>query len=461
MASALLLVLSLTAAVARQAGVPPLPRLSLDAYPSAAREAISRAYLEASARPADAQAAGALGKVLQAWEQWDAAAAAYARAEALAPAAAEWPYLHALVLQRTARPAEAAVELRASLAAAPNYLPARLKLAEALLDAGGLDESARLFAALTDPACAPAVELGLGRIAAARGRHEDAIRHFERAIALYPEFGAAYYATALSYRALGRREDAKTALDRHAQYGARWPAIPDPIADTVAALRADPAALLKRGVARADASDLDAAITAHEAALAIDPSFAQAHANLISLYGRAGRFDKAQAHYNAVVELGENVADAHYDYGVLLGMQERFDEAEQAYRKALALNPLHARARNNLGQILERKRRFEDAAAEYRRAVENEPTLRVARFNLGRMLIALDRNADAIAELEKLTEPRDAEAPRYLFALATAHLRAGHRDEAVKWATEAKALAERFGDAALAAAIERDLARIR
>jgi tetratricopeptide (TPR) repeat protein len=455
-----LLVLTLTAAWG-QSGVPPLPHLSVDAYPSAAREAIARAYRDASSRTADAQAAGALGKVLQAWEQWDAAAAAYARAEALAPSAAEWPYLHALVLQRMARPADAARELKASLAASPNYLQARLKLAEALLDAGDLDESARLFAALTDPLCAPAVELGLGRIAAARGRHEDAIRHFERAIALFPEFGAAYYGAALSDRALGRVDQAKTALDRRAQYGARWPAFADPIAESVDALRGDPAALVKRGVARAETGDLDAAIAAHEAALAIDPSFAQAHANLISLHGRVGNFEKAEAHYNAVVRLGENVADAHYDYGVLLGIEERFDAAEQAYRKALALNPLHARAHNNLGQILERRRQFDDAASEYRRAVESEPTLRIARFNLGRMLIALGRNGDAIDQLEKLTEPRDAEAARYLFALATAHLRAGHRDEAIKWATGAKALADRFGDTALAAAIERDLARIR
>ncbi len=64
-------------------------------------------------------------------------------------------------------------------------------------------------------------------------------------------------------------------------------------------------------------------------------------------------------------------------------------------------------------------------------------------------------------ELEKLTEPRDADAPRYLFALATAHVRAGHNDEGIKWATEAKQLAAEHGQEELAAAIERDLARLR
>jgi tetratricopeptide (TPR) repeat protein len=457
----LLVTLLGTAPAAAQRSSPPLPALALDAYPPAARTAIARAYRDASAKPSDAAAAGTLGRTLHAWEQWDSAAVAYARAEALAPRAFEWPYLHALVLQRLARPADAAAQLRAALAVSPDYLPARLKLAEALLDAGDLDESARLFGALTDPVCEPAVQFGLGRIAAARGQHEDALRRFTRAIALFPEFGAAYYAAARSYRALGRLDEAKAALEKHAAYGARWPGLDDPAADTVTALRDDPAALVKRGLAKADRGDLAGAIAAQEAALAIDPAFAQAHANLISLYGRAGDPVKAEAHYKAVVALGENMVDAHYDYGVLLGMQERWTEAEEAYRRALALNPAHAQAHNNLGQILERRGRVEEAAAEYRRAVESQPSMRVARFNLGRMLIGLGRNGEAIQELQLLTEPRDAEAPRYLFALSTAYVRMGKKDEGVKWAIEARDLARKFGDNALAAAIERDLASIR
>ena len=101
------------------------------------------------------------------------------------------------------------------------------------------------------------------------------------------------------------------------------------------------------------------------------------------------------------------------------------------------------------------------AAAAYRQAVDAQPTFRLARFNLGRMLIALSRPGDAIVELEKLTEPRDADAPRYLFALATAHVRAGHREEGIKWATDAKQLAATHGQAELAAAIDRELARLR
>jgi tetratricopeptide (TPR) repeat protein len=462
MLSALFLAALLDASVAStQSAPPPLPTISLDSYPQAAQDAIARAHHEATTHATDALRAGTLGRVLQAWEQWDAAHQSYTRAQALAPGAFEWHYLDAVVLQRLARPKDAAAQLQAALAITPGYLPARVKLAESLLDAGDLEGSQRLYSALTDPDCAPAVAFGLGRIAAAQGRHAAAVEHLQRAVSLYPEFGAAHYALALSFRALGRLDEARAALERHAQFGARWPAVPDPVLGAVNTLRDDPGALLQRAVKLADAGDLDGAIAAHEAALAIDPSHAQAHANLIALYGRQRNFAKADEHYRAVVALGVNVADAHYDYGVLLGLQERWDDAAEAYRRALALNPLHAEAHNNLGQILERTRQFDAAVVEYRQALEGQPTLRVARFNLGRMLIALGRADDAVIELQKLTEPRDAEAPRYLFALSAAYIRSGRKSEGLKWGTEARDLALRFGDSALAAAIERDMALIK
>jgi tetratricopeptide (TPR) repeat protein len=457
------LALALTAIPASaQTTLPPLPHLALESFPPSAREALSRVHRAAIDRADRAETVGSLAKMLHAWELWDAAHQTYARVQQLDPRAFEWHYLDAIVLQRLARHAEAAERLARALAVSPGYLPARVKLAEALLDAGTLDESKRLFVALArDPAAEPGAEVGLGRIAAAEGRHEAAVTHFERAVALFPELGAAHYALALSYRALGRRDDARRALARHEQYGPRWPAVDDPVLASVTALKDDPRALVQRGVKLADADDLAGAIAAHEAALARDPSLADAHANLISLHGRARNWAKAEEHYRAVVALGVNLGDAHYDYGVLLGLQEKWDLADEAYRRALAVNPEHAQARNNLGQVLERQRKFEEAAAAYRQAITSQPGFRLARFNLGRMLVALGRTQEAIVELQKLAEPRDAEAPRYLFALAAAHVRAGNKDEGIKWATEARRLALEFGQHELAAAIERDLALLK
>jgi tetratricopeptide (TPR) repeat protein len=462
LAAALLTATSAIAQPGIEPKLPALPVIALETFPPEARTALEAALAEARRSPPEAAAAGGLGITLQAWEQWEAAHLAYQRAQVLAPTGADWWYLDGMVLQRLARPGEAALAFQQALRLTPTLLPARAREAEALFDAGDLDASARAYEALaTQPAAAPVGELGLGRVAARQGRHADAVTHFQRAIALFPEFGEAYYGLAQSLRALERRDEARAALEQHRVYGTRWPAIDDPLSARVASVRDDPRAHLLRGLRLADAGNLAGAIEAHEAALARNPSLAQAHANLISLYGRAGQWAKAEQHYKAVLALGYNVDEAHYNYGVLLGAQQRWSEAAAAYRLAVAANPLHAQARNNLGQLLERDGKLDEAVEQYRQAVAANPQFRLARYNLGRMLLAARRYDDAIAEFEQLREPQDAEAPRYWFALAVAHVQAGRRDEGLALAREARRLAESFGQHELTAAIDRDMASVK
>jgi len=375
---------------------------------------------------------GALARTLHAWEQWDAAHDVYLRAQALAPRASEWFFLDGVALQRLARPRKPPRVSTKRCAALQTIWPARAKLAEALLDSGDLDRAEQLYDALRrEPRAEPVAEWGLGRIAR-RARETRPCRHASgardravsrirrralRARALVPSAGAP------------RRGRARARATRSLRPA--WPAIDDPALAAVIALRTDPETTFQARPQAAETGRPGGAVDAHEAALARDPSNAQAHDNL-SLYGRLRNWAKAEEHYRAVVALGFNLGDAHYDYGVLLGLQEKWDLASEAYRQAIAVNPRHAQAHNNLGQILERQRALEAAAAEYRQAADSQPAFRIARFNLGRMLIALGRMDEAIDELGQLKEPRDVEAPRYLFALATAHVRAGRRDEGIQ-----------------------------
>ena len=450
------------ALVASAQAPPALPKIALDTLPTAARASISEAERRASARANDPEAVGALGRMLQAWEQFEGAHAAYARAQALAPRAFEWHYLDALVLERIARRPEAVARFKDAVSASPDYKPARVKLADALFDSGQIAESRPLYEELAgDPATAPMGDFGLGRIAALEKRHEAAIELLERALSRFPQWGTAHYTLALSYRALGRPEDARRALERHAQYGPQWPTLEDPVAATVTDLREDARAVLQRGVRLAERGDVAGAITAHEAALAKDPSIARAHANLISLYGRQGNWAKAEEHYREAVRLGGDIGDAHYDFGVLMAMQQKWDQAAEAYKKAIAANPLHTTALNNLGETQERQGKVQEALDSYRRASDAQPLFRLARFNVGRMLIALGRTDEAVAQFEKLVEPRDAAAPRYLFGLAVGYARLGKKDEALKWATDAQQLAQQHGQKELAAAIQKELEKLK
>ena len=343
----------------------------------------------------------------------------------------------------------------------PANLPARMKLAEAMLNAGAVTRSTEVYQALArEPAAQPEAEYGLGRIAAMQGRWADAIAHQRRACELFPEFGAAHYALALAYRNAGRMDDAQRELELHRRYGPRWPKIDDPLLARVYALKDDARAELERGIRFGNEGRLEDAIAAHVAALAKSPDNAQAHANLISLNGRLGRWADAEKHFKAVVALKSNLDEAYYNYGVVLSLQKRESEAADAFRQAIAVNPLHAQAHNNLGVLFERERRWEDAAGAYRRALEGQPAFRLGRFNLGRMLIALGRNDEAVTELEKLLTPEDQESPRYVYALATAHLRAGRVERGLDYANQARRLALAHDQSALAAAIDKELAAL-
>src|SRR5690348_11739457 len=125
--------LLLTAGISAAQSSAPALTLPLDSYPAKIRNDLARPYEAARAHPSDANALGALGRILQAWEQWESAHDAYSRAIALAPNSLEWRYLDACVLDRLARPEDAATQLREVLKIQPSYLPARARLADALL----------------------------------------------------------------------------------------------------------------------------------------------------------------------------------------------------------------------------------------------------------------------------------------------------------------------------------------
>jgi tetratricopeptide (TPR) repeat protein len=451
-----------SSAFAAQAQAPPLPRLPLDAYADQTREAVAPVYKNAVDRPADAQAAGALGRALQAWDQFEDAHQTYLRAQALAPTAFEWLYLDAVVLYRLARYEEATGQFRRALALSPDYLPARIKLADATIRAGRLDEAREMFEALrSGPLTQPFAEYGLGLIAAGEGRHEAAINHLQRAIELFPEWGEAHYALALSYNRLGRREDAERAMAARLQHGASGPGLEDPVLATTSTVRDDAIAALQRGIKLDQDGDRAGAIAAHEEAVTGDPSFAQAHLNLILLYGRAANWAKVEEHYRKAVALGYSLADVHYNYGYAQQLQGHWDQAEAAYRRALGSNPHHFRAHLNLAATLERRKDLEGAAAEFRLAADAEPTSRSARFYLGRVLLELQRSQEAITELEKILEPRDVEAATYLHALAIAYAEAGNAKTAIARAMEARELALSHRQMELVAAIDQTLAYLK
>jgi tetratricopeptide (TPR) repeat protein len=426
--------------------------------PEGVRHAFERAYQHARAHPTDAAAVGHLGMLLHAHDQYGPAEASYRTARALAPESLSWAYFLGVVQGELGDHPGAVRSFRAALAIDQAYLQARLRLADVLIAAGELGASRDEYQALVRdfPELAMA-HYGLGRLSAVTGDATTAAAHYQRAIAIAPQFGAAHYGLGLAYRDIGRDDRTESHLQAFRRWGSRRPLPPDPLMVKVQSLKATGRHLLEDAARLGSTGRIEESISLHLKAIEADPTAAQAHVNLISLYGRLERLEQAEQHYRAALTLNSSLADAHYNYGVLLASSRRRREAADAFRLALAVNPFHAQAHHNLATLLAAQGNLDDAASHYRQAVANDPGHRAARFNLGRTLVALGRPRDATEHFERLLEPQNPDATRYTHALAKAWLAAGDVAKAREYATRAFRDARALGQTKLAAAIEREL----
>jgi Tfp pilus assembly protein PilF len=424
---------------------PPLPEISTSTFLPVIRQAIDSALNDARARPNDAAAVGRLGMTLHAHRQLSAARVCYQRASLLEPRNFDWAYLLAVVSD-----AQPSIDALRNALRLRDYLPAKLRLGEALLAAG-------------DSAGASAVYRGLDHPAAlfGYGRATNDPAYYEKALAEFPAYGAAMFALAQHYQRSGRTADAQRLMAAYPKFKTSAPHIDDPILDAVMALDRGPDRLLSQASNLEAEGQLAAAADLQVKALELDPSLTQAHINLISLYGRLGDPVRAAEHYRQAVALNANAAEAHYNFGVLCYQSNRRAEARAAFEKALAINLGYADAHNNLGVLLEEEGRLDLASKHFERAIELQPGLRLARFHLGRIWANQRRFPQAIEQFRQAVDVDDEATPTYLYALGATQARAGDPTGAMSTLATARQKALGRGQSALAESIERDLARLK
>lgn len=105
--------------------------------------------------------------------------------------------------------------------------------------------------------------------------------------------------------------------------------------------------------------DKDAAIEQYQAAVNVNPRYAEARNNLAALLVEKGEFEEAIAQYEEALRvqphrarIRRNLAQAHCNYGFELAQQHRLDESLRHFRETLRLDPTYAEAYNNLAATL-------------------------------------------------------------------------------------------------------------
>ncbi|MBO0797774.1 MAG: tetratricopeptide repeat protein, partial [Blastocatellia bacterium] len=153
------------------------------------------------------------------------------------------------------------------------------------------------------------------------GRNEEAVRAFQRAIELDPNFAPTYAYLGITRVLVGQSEEGARCFEQALQ---RSPGVA-----VVHYLLAD--ALLKQP---------DASVTRIEKslkrAIELDADYAPPRLALGKLYVREGRLPEAVAGFEEVIKIAPNLAEAYYQLGRALNRLERTAEANtalNAYRR--------------------------------------------------------------------------------------------------------------------------------
>jgi len=254
----------------------------------------------------------------------------------------------------------------------------------------------------------------LGKLDQQEDRFDDAIRHFEIARSLSPEYLAAAVNLGNIYLQLNRLDDAsenfKTALaldenNAAAQYGLGQ------------------VALSKRNYAEAAAY--------FEKALARAPDANRIHYSLAMAYRGLRDDEKAKLHLALQGPVGVRTADplidglqeliagerVHLIRGRLALGAQRYAEAAAEFRKAVAAKPDSLSARLNLGAALTQTGEPGEAMTQFQEALRLDPTNTIAHYNLAVLLAGENNHEQAIAHLQSVfsVEPNDLGA-RFLLA---------------------------------------------
>lgn len=156
----------------------------------------------------------------------------------------------------------------------------------------------------------------------------------------------------------------------------------------------------ERGRALQRSGDPGHALAAFDAAIAIDPDFAEAYNSRGISLASLGRYDDALVSLDRALALNPGYAECHNNRGIVLQELGRLDAALASFEKAVTLKPDNARAYNNRGTALNELQRSGEAVASYEKAIALDPSYAEAFYNRGIALHDLNRFDQALASFD-------------------------------------------------------------
>ena len=137
------------------------------------------------------------------------------------------------------------------------------------------------------------------------------------------------------------------------------------------------------GITHRDLGQFELAVEKLKSSIAIEPNNVDAHYNLAITYKDINEIDKAIESYKKVMEINPKFAAAYNNLGNIFKESGRKHSAIDYYEKAIEINPKFAEAFNNLGNTYRDIKKREKALICFEQAIDLKPDL---EFVLGDIL---------------------------------------------------------------------------
>jgi tetratricopeptide (TPR) repeat protein len=200
------------------------------------------------------------------------------------------------------------------------------------------------------------------------------------------------------------------------------------------------------GYAHSRCGNAEKAKTFYEAAIKIDPRYAQAYNNLGLLLLDQNALDEALDNFQSAIKLSPNLEEAHNNAGVTLIKKNCHASAKNFFESAIAINKNFFEAYNGLGIVYKHNKDYETAITQFRIAFNLQPNYHEAARNLA---LAFEKSGD-FSNSEKYYHQSLKTAPhpeKIYYSLGALCEQFGFFDQAITYYRQAIAKNETMGSA--------------
>ena len=252
----------------------------------------------------------------------------------------------------------------------------------------------------------------LGDILAKKGRHDEAIASFRRALELRPHDAPGHNDLACELVVIGQPLAAIPVFERALELRPGYAEVHNNLGNALRSLGriAEATAQYEKALAAKPdypeahnnlACELSAqgrlaeALTHFETAIRLQPDHATAYGNRANVLRDVGRLPEAFASYERALQLDPKSAETHANYALALAAAGRTNDALTHFAAAAQLNPASPKIRRDWGTVLARTGRQTEAIAQFEALVRLDPRAPAAYATLGHAFASAERWADA------------------------------------------------------------------